>query len=46
VAKSEETGTPMNKLSVEQMKAIDERFEEDIADSFNYERGEIGQGWH
>lgn len=37
VAKSEETGTPMNEFSTEQMKAIDERFEEDIADTFNYE---------
>ena len=37
VAKSEELGTPMNEFSIEQMKAIDERFEEDIADTFNYE---------
>lgn len=37
VAKSEETGIPMNELSYEQMKAIDERFEEDISDVFNYE---------
>ncbi|RSM06120.1 hypothetical protein CDV31_009296 [Fusarium ambrosium] len=37
VAKSEETGIPMNEFSYEQIKAIDERFEEDIADVFNYE---------
>ncbi|RMJ01678.1 hypothetical protein CDV36_015631 [Fusarium kuroshium] len=37
VAKSEETGIPMNEFSCEQIKAIDERFEEDIADVFNYE---------
>ncbi|RSL42870.1 hypothetical protein CEP53_011968 [Fusarium sp. AF-6] len=34
---SEETGIPMNEFSYEQIKAIDERFEEDIADVFNYE---------
>lgn len=37
VAKSEETGIPMNEFSFEQMKEIDERFEEDIAEAFNYE---------
>lgn len=37
VAKSEETGIPMNKLSYEQLKAIDGRFEEDIRDVFNYD---------
>ncbi|KAM5345619.1 hypothetical protein ACJ41O_011480 [Fusarium nematophilum] len=37
VAKSEETSIPMNEFSYEQIKAIDERFEEDIADAFNYE---------
>lgn len=37
VAKSEETGIPMNELSYETLKAIDERFEKDIADVFNYE---------
>lgn len=37
VAKSEETGVPMNELSYETLKGIDERFEEDIADVFNYE---------
>ncbi|KAJ6443162.1 argininosuccinate lyase [Purpureocillium lavendulum] len=37
VAKSEETGIPMNELSYEQMKAIDPRFEEDIAEAFNYD---------
>lgn len=37
VAKSEETGIPMNELSYEQMKAIDDRFQDDIAEAFNYE---------
>ncbi|KAL7944590.1 L-Aspartase-like protein [Trichoderma barbatum] len=37
VAKSEETGIPMNELSFEQLKAIDSRFEEDIAEAFVYE---------
>lgn len=37
VAVSEQTGIPMNELSYEQMKAIDARFEEDIADAFDYE---------
>lgn len=37
VAKSEETGIPVNELSYETLKAIDERFEEDIANVFNYE---------
>ncbi|KAK7403698.1 hypothetical protein QQX98_010542 [Neonectria punicea] len=37
VAKSEETGIPMNELSYETLKGIDERFEEDIAEVFNYE---------
>ncbi|KAM0201430.1 hypothetical protein ACHAQI_011343 [Fusarium lateritium] len=35
VANSEEIGISRNGLSFEQMKAIDERFEEDIADVFN-----------
>uniref|UniRef100_A0A8H7NB47 argininosuccinate lyase n=1 Tax=Bionectria ochroleuca TaxID=29856 RepID=A0A8H7NB47_BIOOC len=37
VAKSEELGIPMDKLSLEQMKAIDGRFPDDIMDAFNYE---------
>ncbi|KYK57391.1 argininosuccinate lyase [Drechmeria coniospora] len=37
VAKSEELGIPMNELSLEQFKAIDHRFEEDIFDAFSYE---------
>lgn len=37
VAKSEETGIPMNKLSYEQLKAIDARFEPDVAEVFDYE---------
>ncbi|KAB5527973.1 L-Aspartase-like protein [Coniochaeta sp. 2T2.1] len=38
VALSEQTGTPMNELSYEQLKGIDARFEEDIAESFDYEK--------
>ncbi|KAL7783844.1 L-Aspartase-like protein [Trichoderma ceciliae] len=37
VAKSKETGIPMSELSFEQLKAIDSRFEEDIAEAFVYE---------
>ncbi|KAI2463520.1 argininosuccinate lyase [Annulohypoxylon bovei var. microspora] len=38
VALSEQTETPMNELTYEQLKSIDARFEEDIAESFDYER--------
>jgi argininosuccinate lyase len=38
VALSEQTGTPMNELTYEQLKGIDARFEKDIAESFDYER--------
>lgn len=38
VALSEQTGIPMNELSYEQMKSIDERFGKDIANIFNYEQ--------
>ncbi|GKT70642.1 LOW QUALITY PROTEIN: argininosuccinate lyase [Colletotrichum tofieldiae] len=38
VAPPEKTGIPMNELSYEQLKAVDERFEEDIAETFNYEK--------
>jgi argininosuccinate lyase len=38
VALSEQTGTPMNELSYEQLKGIDARFEEDIAECFDYEK--------
>jgi len=38
VALSEQTGTPMNELTYEQMKSIDSRFEEDIAETFDYEK--------
>ncbi|KAJ9129792.1 Argininosuccinate lyase [Coniochaeta hoffmannii] len=38
VALSEQTGVPMNELSYEQLKGIDARFEEDIAESFDYEK--------
>ncbi|GJC81568.1 argininosuccinate lyase [Colletotrichum liriopes] len=38
VALSEKTGIPMNELSYEQLKAVDERFEEDVAETFNYEK--------
>ncbi|KAL7970933.1 argininosuccinate lyase [Trichoderma sp. SZMC 28014] len=37
VAKSEELGIPMNQLSLEQMKAIDSRFPDDIKQVFRYE---------
>lgn len=37
VAKSEELGIPMDTLSLEQLKAIDDRFTDDITDIFNYE---------
>lgn len=37
VAKSEELGIPMNTLSLEQLKAIDNRFTNDVMDIFNYE---------
>ncbi|KAH8156710.1 hypothetical protein CIB48_g11537 [Xylaria polymorpha] len=37
VAKSEELGIPMNTLSLEQLKAIDNRFTDDVMDIFNYE---------
>ncbi|KAH7040565.1 L-Aspartase-like protein [Microdochium trichocladiopsis] len=38
VALSEQTGTPMDKLTYEQLKGIDSRFEPDIADYFDYDR--------
>ncbi|KAL7624114.1 hypothetical protein AAE478_005671 [Parahypoxylon ruwenzoriense] len=38
VALSEKTDTPMNELSYEQLKSVDSRFEEDIAESFDYVR--------
>ncbi|KAH8885800.1 argininosuccinate lyase [Thozetella sp. PMI_491] len=38
VALSEQTGIPMNELSYEQLKEIDARFGEDIADAFDYEQ--------
>lgn len=38
VALAEKTGTPMDKLSFEQLKSIDDRFEPDIKDSFNFEQ--------
>ncbi|KJZ77586.1 Putative argininosuccinate lyase [Hirsutella minnesotensis 3608] len=37
VAKSEETGIPMNELTYEQLKTIDTRFEEDIKEVFDYD---------
>ncbi|KAI8153949.1 hypothetical protein K4K49_007026 [Colletotrichum sp. SAR 10_70] len=33
-----ETGIPMNELFYEQLKSDDARFEEDIAETFNYEK--------
>lgn len=38
VAKSEELGVPIDQLSLEQLKAIDDRFTDDIMDIFNYEK--------
>ncbi|KAB5585115.1 argininosuccinate lyase C-terminal-domain-containing protein [Coniochaeta sp. 2T2.1] len=38
VGLSEQTGTPMNELSYQQLKGIDARFEEDIGESFDDER--------
>ncbi|KUI61945.1 putative argininosuccinate lyase [Cytospora mali] len=38
VALSEKTGTPMNELTYEQMRSADERFEEDISETFDYEK--------
>lgn len=38
VAKSEELGIPMNQLSLEQLQAIDSRFGDDVAQTFDYER--------
>lgn len=38
VALSEQTNTPMDKLTYEQLREIDARFEPDIAESFDYDR--------
>ncbi|RYC60342.1 hypothetical protein CHU98_g5880, partial [Xylaria longipes] len=38
VALSEQTGTPMNELTYEQLKSIDARFDRDIAEYFDYDR--------
>jgi len=38
VAFSEKTGTPMNKMSIEDFKTIDPRFEEDVLACFDYEK--------
>ncbi|KAK3346934.1 L-Aspartase-like protein [Lasiosphaeria hispida] len=38
VALSEQTGTPMNELTYEQLKGVDARFDEDISEVFNYEK--------
>ncbi|KAK4445938.1 L-Aspartase-like protein [Podospora aff. communis PSN243] len=38
VALSEQTGTPMNELTYEQLKGVDARFEKDISEVFNYEK--------
>ncbi|KAK0724617.1 L-Aspartase-like protein [Lasiosphaeris hirsuta] len=38
VALSEQTGTPMDKLTYEQLKGVDARFNEDISEVFNYEK--------
>ncbi|KAI0440382.1 argininosuccinate lyase [Xylaria telfairii] len=38
VALSEQTDTPMNELTYEQLKSVDARFESDIAEYFDYDR--------
>ncbi|KAK0737834.1 L-Aspartase-like protein [Schizothecium vesticola] len=38
VALSEQTGTPMNELTYEQLKGVDARFGEDIKEVFDYEK--------
>ncbi|ORY64490.1 argininosuccinate lyase [Pseudomassariella vexata] len=38
VALSENTNTPMDQLTFEQLKSVDARFEQDISDSFDYEK--------
>ncbi|KAH6657599.1 L-Aspartase-like protein [Truncatella angustata] len=38
VALSENTNTPMDQLTYEQLKQVDSRFEKDIAESFDYEK--------
>ncbi|KAI8252551.1 argininosuccinate lyase [Colletotrichum sp. SAR11_239] len=38
VSLSEKTVIPMNELSYEQLKSVDARFEEEIAETFNYEK--------
>ncbi|KAI0181576.1 argininosuccinate lyase [Hypoxylon sp. FL1284] len=38
VALSEQTDTPMDELTYDQLKSVDARFEEDIAEYFDYER--------
>ncbi|KAI9888802.1 MAG: argininosuccinate lyase [Vezdaea aestivalis] len=38
VALAEKTGTAMDKLTFDQLKEVDSRFEPDIKESFNYER--------
>lgn len=38
VAASEKLGIPMSELSLEQLQAIDSRFEEDVSQAFDYER--------
>ncbi|CAM1509286.1 Fc.00g030250.m01.CDS01 [Cosmosporella sp. VM-42] len=43
VAKSEETGTLLDQFTCEQIKAIDEHLEKDLADVFNYETSVEGR---
>jgi argininosuccinate lyase len=38
VTLSEQTGTPTNELTYEQLKGVDARFEKDIAEAFDYEK--------
>ncbi|KAF4478633.1 argininosuccinate lyase [Fusarium agapanthi] len=44
-AESEKRGIPMNELSLEQLEAIDGRFEEDVLHVFEKRRDERSQGW-
>jgi len=38
VALAEKEGRPMDKLTVEQLQGVDNRFGKDVLDVFNYER--------
>jgi len=38
VALAEKEGKPMDKLTIEQLQGVDNRFEKDVLDVFDYER--------